>query len=144
MKISLFIDKDADERIEIYAHERNDLIEQIEALVCSREVNIVGYKDGEIIPLAQDRIFRIFVEENKVYASTDSGKYQLKFRLYQLEEMLANTFIKINQSALVNKKHIRKFSSSWGGSLIVELNNGETDCISRRQTNHVMKRMGIK
>ena len=144
MKLNVCIDKTAEERVEIYAHERNELVEQIETLVNSYAVNLNGYTETEIVPLTKDGIYRIFVEDNKVYASTDSGKLLLKLRLYQLEDLLGDTFIKINQSALVNKKHIKKFSSSWGGSLLVELTNGETDFISRRQTKHVMERMGIK
>ncbi len=144
MKLRLFIHKDEDERIEIHARERNELVEQIETLVNSYAVNINGYTETEIVPLTKDRIYRVFVEDNKVYASTDSGKLLLKLRLYQLEDLLGDAFIKINQSALVNKRHIKKFSSSWGGSLLVELTNGETDYISRRQTKHVMERMGIK
>ncbi len=144
MKLRLFIDKSEEERIEVHAHERNELVEQIETLVNSYAVNINGYTETEIVPLTKDRIYRVFVEDNKVYASTDSGKLLLKLRLYQLEDLLGDAFIKINQSALVNKRHIKKFSSSWGGSLLVELTNGETDFISRRQTKHVMERMGIK
>ena len=144
MKLNVCIDKTAEERVEIYAHERNELVEQIETLVNSYAVNLNGYTETEIVPLTKDGIYRIFVEDNKVYASTDSGKLLLKLRLYQLEDLLGDAFIKINQSALVNKKHIKKFSSSWGGSLLVELTNGETDFISRRQTKHVMERMGIK
>lgn len=144
MKLRLFIHKDEDERIEIHARERNELVEQIETLVNNYAVNLNGYKENEIVPLTKDGIYRVFVEDNKVYASTADGTYQLKLRLYQLEEMLGDTFLKINQSALVNKRHIKKFSSSWGGSLLVELTNGETDYISRRQTKHVMERMGIK
>lgn len=144
MQLRLFIHKDEDERIEIHARERNELVKQIETLVNNYAVNLNGYTETEIVPLTKDRIYRVFVEDNKVYASTDSGKLLLKLRLYQLEDLLGDAFIKINQSALVNKRHIKKFSSSWGGSLLVELTNGETDYISRRQTKYVMERMGIK
>ena len=143
MKIITKIDESAEERVEIYSHKRDALVEQIEEFVSNYGVNINGFKDGEIAPLTADGIYRIFVESNKVFASTDSGVYQLKNRLYQLEEMLGEQFIKVNQSSLVNKKQIKKFSSSWG-SLIVELKNGETDYISRRQQKYVMERMGIK
>ena len=57
---------------------------------------------------------------------------------------LGNNFIKINQSCLVNKHYIKCFRSSWKGSFLVELKNGEKDFISRRQTKIVLERMGLK
>ncbi|MBE6835392.1 MAG: LytTR family transcriptional regulator [Ruminococcaceae bacterium] len=144
MKIITVINENEDERIEIHSHKRDALVEQIEELVNNYGVNINGYRDDEIVPLKPEEIFRVYVSSNKVFASTDSGEYQLKYRLYRLEEMLGEQFIKVNQSTLVNKKKIKKFSSSWGGSLIVELKNGETDFISRRQQKTVMERMGVK
>ncbi len=144
MKIRLTVDENEEERIEIFSHKRSELVRQIEQLVESYEITVTGYGENEILPLKKENIFRVFVENNKVYASTDSGKYRLKLRLYEIEEMLGEAFLKVNQSSLVNRKHIKKFSSSFGGSLKVELTNGETDFISRRQTKYVLKRMGIK
>jgi len=144
MKIITVINENEDERIEIHSHKMDALVEQIEELVNNYGVSIKGYNKDEIILLKPEMIYRVYVSSNKVFASTDSGEYQLKYRLYQIEEMLGEQFIKINQSALVNKKQIKKFSSSWGGSLIVELKNGEKDFISRRQQKTVMERMGVK
>ena len=68
----------------------------------------------------------------------------IKYRLYQIEEIAPTSFIKINKSCLVNKHYIKRFYSSWGGSLYVQLKNNESDYISRRQTKIVMERMNIK
>ena len=143
MIIKTIIDKNTEERIEIYLHEGNELPEQIERLV-NKADNLIGYRDDEIVPLKKDEICRVYVENSKVFASTENEVYQLHFRLYQLEESLGDDFIKINQSSLVNRKHIKKFSHSWGGSITVHLSNGEEDFVSRRQTKTVMERMGIK
>ena len=50
MKLNVCIDKTAEERVEIYAHERNELVEQIETLVNSYAVNLNGYTETEIVP----------------------------------------------------------------------------------------------
>lgn len=144
MKIKLIISKDVDERVEIYTHEKSDLIEQIENAINNYHKNIPGYIDDEIVLLPIDKIYRFYIENNKIFATTETKRYWIKLRLYQIENMLGSSFIKINQSCLVNKNKIKKFSSSWGGTLLVELTNGETDYISRRQTKIVMERMGIK
>lgn len=144
MKIKVIIDENVDERIEIYSKDRNDLVRQIEELVNKYDCNLYGYYDDEITPLSLNEVYRFYVENNKVYASTINKKYWIKLRLYQIEEMVGSSFIKINQSCLVNKKKIKRFVSSWGGSLLVELTNNEKDYISRRQTKIVMESMGVK
>lgn len=144
MKIKVIIDENVDERIEIYSKDRNDLVRQIEELVNNYDCNLYGYYDDEITPLSLNEVYRFYVENNKVYASTINKKYWIKLRLYQIEEMVGSSFIKINQSCLVNKKKIKRFVSSWGGSLLVELTNNEKDYISRRQTKIVMESMGVK
>jgi len=144
MNVITTIDKDVYERVEIYSHENTSLVRQIEDLVYSYGISINGYSGNDIVPLPVKSIYRIYVEANKVYASTIDSKYHLKLRLYQIEEIAGESFIKINQSALVNKEHIKSFAYSWGGALTVKLTNGEEDYISRRQTKIVMERMGIK
>lgn len=132
------------ERVEIYAHKRTNLIDQIEFLCENYELQICGYLDDEIHILDISKIERVFVESDKLFVSVGTTHYRLKTRLYLIEEQLGENFIKINQSCLVNKNFIKCFKSSWKGSLLVELKNGEKDFVSRRQTKIVMERMGIK
>jgi len=144
MKIKLIIDESVEEKIEIYSKERNELVRQIEELVDIYSHNLYGYIDDEIKLLSFNEIYRFYIENNKVFASTVEKKYLVKLRLYQIEEIVGSLFIKINQSCLINKKKVKRFISSWGGSLLVELTNNERDYISRRQTKIVMESMGVK
>ena len=71
-------------------------------------------------------------------------KYQIKYRLYQLEEMEINkSFIKINQSCYANIKRIKKFDSTISGALKVIFNNGYVDYIARRELKNFKERMGL-
>lgn len=63
--------------------------------------------------------------------------------MYQIEEMNLASFIKINQSCLANKKKIKKFESTIGGSLRVVFKNGYIDYIARRELKNVKERMGL-
>lgn len=144
MKIKTIINPLIEERIEIYSKEYNNLIKQIEELIRNYNNNLIGYFEDEIVPLKFDEIYRFFIEDKKIFASTKDKKYLIKLRLYQIEELVNSSFIKINQSCLVNKNKIKKFSSSWGGTILVELKNGDKEYISRRQTKTVLERMGIK
>jgi DNA-binding LytR/AlgR family response regulator len=144
MKIKTIINPLIEERIEIYSKEYNNLIKQIEELIRNYKNHLIGYFEDEIVPLKFDEVYRFFIEDKKIFASTKDKKYLIKLRLYQIEELVNSSFIKINQSCLVNKNKIKKFSSSWGGTILVELKNGDKEYISRRQTKTVLERMGIK
>ena len=65
-------------------------------------------------------------------------------RLYQLEELLDASFVKINQSSIVNVKKIERFEASIGGALLVILQNGHRDYVSRRQVKAVKERIGFR
>lgn len=144
MKYITTINKNIEEKVEIFAHKRSKLVEQIETLCENDEIQIFGYYEDEKHLLDINNIQRIFVEGDKLIASVETKHYRIKSRLYLIEEIVGNNFIKINQSCLVNKHFIKCFKSSWKGSLFIELKNGEKDFISRRQTKTVLERMGLK
>ena len=143
MKYSLKIDKDREEEILIFAHERNELTDKIEAIIKNYSSELIGYKDSEAIKLKPEEVFCFLTENGHTYALCDKGRYQIKLRLYQLEENFAYEFVKINQSCLVNVKMIESFKTSIGGSLLITLKGGYRDYVSRRQLKTVKKRIGL-
>jgi len=143
MKYKIYIDREREEEILIYAHEKNHLVERIEELILEQQRDILAFGDGEVVRLCEDEIFCFVVEEGRVFALTERDKLQLKMRLYQLEEQFPDRFVKINQSCLVNVDKIARFDASIGGSLMVTLKNGYKDYISRRQMRTVKDRIGF-
>ena len=143
MKCKVFIDKNHEEEVVIYSHKRNSLVEQIESLVNSQEIEITGYKEQETVKLDLSEIFCFICEENKIYALTEKERFKIKLRLYQLEEKLPRNFVKLNQSCIGNVKKIQRFNASFGGSLSVEFKNGYKDYVSRRQLKIVKERFGF-
>ncbi len=143
MKYKIYIDREREEEILIYAHEKNALVERIEEVILEQQRDILAFGDGEVVKLCENEIFCFVVEEGKVFALTERNKLQLKMRLYQLEEQFSSGFVKINQSCLVNVDKIARFDASIGGSLMVTLKNGYKDYISRRQMRAVKDRIGF-
>jgi DNA-binding LytR/AlgR family response regulator len=135
------IDKDREEEVIVYAHKRDRLTEEIERLV---QDDWVGYSDNAVTQLRVADIYCFTVEDNKIYAVTDNGKWQIKQRLYQIEEQLPDTFVRINQSCLANIRGIERFDVSFGAALTVIFKNGYRDYVSRRQVKTVKERLGIK
>ncbi len=143
MKCKVFIDKNHEEEVIVYSHQRNDLVEQIESLVNSQKIEIVGYKDQETVKLNLSEVFCFICENNKVFALTEKERFKIKLRLYQLEEKLPQDFVKLNQSCIGNIRKIQRFNASFGGSLSVEFKNGYCDYVSRRQLKIVKERFGF-
>lgn len=143
MKISVFIDKNREEEIVIYAHEENELSKQIKSLVNNFSSQIIGFKANEIFQLNANDIYCFTVENNKVFALTENDKFLLKNRLYSIEEGLSSDFIKINKSCIANIKKIDRFDASISGTLKVKFKNGYTDYVSRRSVKIVKERLGL-
>lgn len=143
MKFKLFINKEQEEQVIVYAHNKSELTDAIEQLIAETTVELNGYKDREVIRLTASEIYCFIVENNRVYALTQTDKLQLRCRLYQLEEALADSFVKINQSCLINIKMIARFDASLSGSLNVRLKNGYSDFVSRRNVKAVKERFGL-
>ncbi|MBP3495394.1 MAG: LytTR family transcriptional regulator [Clostridia bacterium] len=143
MKCTTIIDNAKDEEVIIYAHEVNNLVKEIELLIESNLLEFVGYKNNTIIKLMPSDIYSFTVENNKIFAITANESFQIKRRLYEIEQMLDNNFVKINQSCIVNIKKIEKFEVSFGGALLVLLKNGYKDYVSRRQLKIVKERIGF-
>jgi DNA-binding LytR/AlgR family response regulator len=132
------------EEIVAYAKDKNELINLIEKMCQNDSTKIIGYFDNIIKELNHNEIECFITVEDKVYAVTKDKKYQVKKRLYELNEMFDNIFTYINQGCLANLKKVDHFEASIGGSLLVVFKSGYKDYVSRRQLKNIKERIGIK
>ena len=146
LKCEIINDTSHEEGLFIYAKKNDADAEKIRAFVESlSERRLMGYGEGEARVLLPSEVYCFTVEDGRVYALTESERYQIKERLYKIEELLeGGDFIKINQSCVVNIKVIESFDASIGGALMIRLKNGYRDYISRRQIKTVKERLGLK
>lgn len=142
MKLNVFVDKTKEEKIDIYIHEKRQIIDDIKNLL-SEDNEILCYKEGEIYKLTFSEIVLFSVENEKISVYTENEKFFVKGRLYMVEEKMPDFFIKLNQSAIGNLRKIKKFDCSVSGTLKVTFRNGLTDFISRRQVKAVKERLGL-
>ena len=143
MKCTTIIDKDREEEIIIYLHERSELSDKIERLVLESDTELFGYLDRSIVKLDPKEIFCFFIEDGKVFAGIKDKNLRIMRRLYEIEQTFGTDFLKINQSCLINKEKIEKFDVTLGGALRVTLKNGYSDYISRRQLKSVKERLNF-
>lgn len=135
MKFKLIIDREKDEEVAATVHERSPLTDQIERLVMQHTGTdrIAAYTedDMKMIPFAD--IECITILDGKTYAiDTSNTRYRLKLRLYELEEILPSSFIRINKSALANETKLDRFTASFSGAVDAVFKCGYTEYVSRR------------
>lgn len=143
MKCTVILDKTRKEEIIIYAHQKNEIICEIERMAQDQPLQMVGFLNEEIVRLEPYDIYCFTVEGGKLYAIGEKEKYLIKSRLYNIEEILDKNFIKINQSSIANIKKIQKFDASISGTLKVIFKNGHTDYVSRRNIKNIKERLGL-
>ena len=146
MKFTLNIDKTRDEEITATVHAPSELTERIEALVMEYmgRDKLPVYTEDEMKMLPIARIECITVLEGKTWAIDCDGKrYRLKRRLYELEEILPSTFIRINKSALANTARLDRFAVCFTGAVDAVFQCGYKEYVSRRCFAEIKRRYDL-
>lgn len=135
MKFRLIIDKEADEEIAATVHDRSPLTDRIEALVLqyTGADRIAAWLEEEMRLLPIGDIECITVLDGKTYAiDSKNRRFRLKQRLYELEERLPASFIRINKSTLANEARLERFVPSFSGAVDAVFQCGYREYVSRR------------
>ena len=147
MKFKLILDKDRDEEVIAIAHNRTALIDEIEALIlkCSGTDRIPVYTEDDMKMLSVSQIECITVLDGKTYAiDIRNHRYRLKQRLYELEEILPSSFIRINKSTLANESALDRFTVTYAGSVDAIFKCGYREYVSRRCFAQIKRRFETK
>lgn len=145
MKFKLIIDSQKDEEIVATVRARIPLIDEIEALISRHTDRIPGYTEDDIKMLSVSEIECITILDGKTYAiDTKKHRYRLKQRLYELEQQLPPSFIRINKSALANENRLDRFAVTYAGSVDAVFKCGYTEYVSRRCFAQIKRRFESK
>ena len=144
MRFKLILSKDKDEEVVATVHERSALIDEIEALVLKHAGadRIPGYTEDDFKMLSFSEIECVTVLDGKTYAiDAQNRRYRLKLRLYELEQLLPSSFIRINKSALANENRLDRFAVTYAGSVDAIFKCGYTEYVSRRCFAQIKRRL---
>lgn len=105
---------------------------------------ITGFREDSAEIIEPQDIFRFYASNGKVYATTIKGEFQLRIRLYEIEEN-SNLpgFVRISNSEIINLKKVKNFDLSFTGTICVTLLDGTVTYVSRRYVNRIKKILGI-
>ena len=148
MKLNIEIDTNIEEPVALITTPRmTDEVTRVVDFISKLDditTVISGIRDDKVELLEQESIYRIYAEEGKVLARTESGLYQIRLRLYELEERLDDSkFVRISNSEIVNLKKVKSLDLSFVGTICMELSNGEVSYVSRRYVSKIKKKLGL-
>lgn len=105
---------------------------------------ILGFINGEIFIVNPDDIISIYSENQKIFARCTNGIYNLKNRLYELEnEPPSSSFIRISNSEIVNFSKVLSLDTNITGTIVLKFINGEKTYVSRRYIEKIKNYLGI-
>ena len=137
------ISKNEEESAVINAAELTDSIKTAISLLENGEAVIVGYKDGEKCSLSVSRIYYIESVDDKSFVYTKNDCYEVRYKLYELEDTLDRRFLRVSKSMICNIRKIRSVKAAENARMKATLLNDETIMISRNYVKDLKKRLGL-
>ncbi len=121
----------------------SQLMELIYTVKASRSM-LMASDNGEMVRLNASLVFYFESVDDRVCACCEKNVYEVKQKLYELEEIFAHTdLLRISKSMIVNISKISKILPSLNGRLCAVLTNGEKVVISRQYVPDLKKKLGM-
>lgn len=86
----------------------------------SQKAQIAFYKNNVEYYICLSKILFFETEEMGISAHTNDDAYQVKYKLYELEGILMNNFMRVSKSTIVNIDYIYSIERNLTSSSIVE------------------------
>ena len=132
-------------KLVIYTDQVTDEIMKIvNKLKSTDEEKIIGIKGEEVFLLEFSKIETIYTENKKIYARVDNIAYQIKKRIFKLEESLMDfNFVRISNSEIVNFKKVLSIDFKLTGTIMLKLESGNNAFVSRRYIKRIKEYLGL-
>lgn len=130
-----------DENITINYIKLNDEINGIISYI--NNSNIVGYLNNTAYNIELKNIYYFEGVDNKNFIYTKDNCYECKYKLYEIEDLKLNSFVRISKSIILNIKKISKVKGDLSGRLEATLKNDEKIIISRKYKALLKERLGL-
>lgn len=115
-------------------------IEKIESYIKKLDkFKITFYKDDMEYFIDVNDILFFETSENTIDAHTSNEIYKVKYRLYELEELLPFHFIRISKSTIVNINHIYAIEKNITSSSLIKFHRTYKQVYVSRLYNKVLK-----
>lgn len=118
-------------------------IEDIRSYAMSKGAGLSGTAaDGHMERLRLEDVYYFEAVDEKVFAYTKSDVYEIKQRLYEVEEMCTPyCFMRASKSAVLNLMRLEGITPALNGRYTARLKNGEKIVISRKYAPGIISRV---
>ncbi|AKK10041.1 LytTR family DNA-binding domain-containing protein [Corynebacterium uterequi] len=148
MKITTHIDSSlAEAVVDIFSPDSRQAL-RLHAAVAAAEhpgaAVLVGTRGTDATILDPTDVLRFHTRGKHVYAHTADGQWRIKPRLKDVHHWVeAHPFVQINQSEIVNLRHVTRLDLSLAGTIQLRLSDSTLCYVSRRSLSAVKKALGL-
>lgn len=103
--------------------EEVQMVQKTLADLALKNQRFVFYKGDTEYYLPLESILFFETQEKVIYAHTANDMYQVKYRLYELEEFLPGHFMRISKSTILNINQVYSIQRNLTASSVVEFQN---------------------
>lgn len=135
------VSSEQDEQVVLECVTMTSEFEDIKNYCLSKGNYLIGYSDGsEQRNICFDDILYIEAVGKKVFAYTEDSFFEIKERLYEVEERLnPHKFVRCSKAFLVSLLKVDSIRPALNGRYCVRMKNGEDIIISRKYAQAVKK-----
>jgi len=121
------------EVLEIRCHKITDDVQEIISFVKSRQGQLSTEQDGRKIEIPLVDVFYAESVDNHLFVYTAKESYEVRLKLYELEELLrGRTFIRVQKGLILNLMKVKSIKPALSGRYTALLKNNEEIVISRK------------
>lgn len=122
-----------EEHVLIRCYRVNEEVIEIVKFIQSKSDILSGYEHSRLYQISLRDIYYFESVDNKTYAYLKNKVYEIKNRLYELEELYdQRQFFRCSKSVIINLLKIESVKPALNGRFTAILKNGEQIIISRQ------------
>ena len=146
MKVEIDIDdKYQDTVVKITSPKLTPEVEKMVSLLRMMDSQIPVKKADETYILDTEKILYIEAVERNTFVYTEEEVYESNLKLYEFESRLSERdFIRISKQGLLNLKKVKSLKADINRRIRVTLVNDEQIVVSRRYSDELRSRLGVK
>ena len=105
---------------------------------------ITGIDEFErMVVIEESDIVALHADKKWCRIYTDTGNYSCRKRLYEIENILSQDFMRISKSIVVNLRKIESIEAVFNGMLLLRMKNGSKEYVSRTYLPKMKEYLGL-